>query len=155
MKFSWHQVGSWVCMLRQCLHICCPSVTCNQSEVQSAWPVDKVPLTPSLPKALKFPGWKMHSYIFRSYSTSTFSAIHFYDNHFACQCKKTKRVKGFRFYTFTGLSVMALKGLTSFCPLGPKCSTCQVLYLHVHPPGLSLSGLTQRPPFSVITQALC
>ena len=48
--------------------------------------------------AVKFPGWTMHGRvckqrIFRSYSTSTFNAIHFYDKPFACQCKKKKKKK--------------------------------------------------------------
>ena len=61
-----------------------------------------LPLTISLPEPVKFSGWMMHGhackqYIFRSYSTSTFSAMRFYENSFTCQSEKDgKRLKGFK-----------------------------------------------------------
>ena len=53
-------------------------------------------LTPSLPQAVKFPGWMMHrrasqQYIFRSYNTCPFSAMHFYENRFTCECEEENK----------------------------------------------------------------
>jgi len=61
----------------------------------------KLKLTPPLPQPLKLPGWKMHrraykQCISRSNSTSTFNAMRFYDNPFACQCEKESE-KGYMF----------------------------------------------------------
>ena len=65
-------------------------------------------LFPSLPQPVKFPGWKMHGrackqYIFRSYNTSTFSAVPFDESPFTWQCQKeTKMLKSFKFRNFIG-----------------------------------------------------
>ena len=58
-------------------------------------------LTPSLPQPVQFQGWKLYGstskqYIFPFYNTSTFSAMHFDENPFTCQCKKeNKKAEGF------------------------------------------------------------
>ena len=59
-------------------------------------------LTPSLPRPVKFPGWKTHGrackqYIFRSCSTSTFNAMCFDENPFTCQREtEDKKASGFQ-----------------------------------------------------------
>ena len=57
---------------------------------------NKYPLTPSLPGPVIFLGWKMHKrtykqYIFESYNTSTFNAMHFDENPFTCQYEKENK----------------------------------------------------------------
>ena len=66
-------------------------------------------LTPSLPQPVKFPGWKMQvraskQSIFCSFNTSTFNAmcdVMKVLSHVSAK-KETKRLKGFKFRTFTG-----------------------------------------------------
>ena len=50
-------------------------------------------LTPSLSRPVQFLGWKMHrrtckQYIFQSYNTSTFKAMHYDENPLTCQYEK-------------------------------------------------------------------
>ena len=47
---------------------------------------------------------RLQTLFFLSYNTCTFSALHFYENPFtyASAKKKTKRLRGFKFGTFTG-----------------------------------------------------
>ena len=63
-----------------------------------------ISLTPSLPQPVKFPGWKMRGrackpYIFRSYNTSTFSAMRLDKNPFTRRCEKRMQ-KGVRVWDF-------------------------------------------------------
>ena len=61
----------------------------------------------------------MHSkqYISRSYHTSTFNAIHFYENPFTCECEIEKeKPEAFQispFYWPFSNDIMAVKGLRS------------------------------------------
>ena len=76
-------------------------------------------LAPLLPQPVKFPGWKMHTrtckqYTFRSYNTSTFSAVRFDENPFTCLCnKEDEKAEGFQiwyFYWSLSSDIMAVKG---------------------------------------------
>ena len=76
-------------------------------------------LTPTLPKTVKFPGSKIHGhtckqYIFRSFNTFTFNAMHFDENPFMYQCEKDdKQAEGsqiLHLYSSFSSDVMTVKG---------------------------------------------
>ena len=90
-------------------------------------------LTPSLLRPVKIRAEKcmavpQKQHIFRSYNTSTVSAMYFDENPFTCQCEKEKeKAEGFQishFYWSFSSDIMAVKGFCLLLLLFCCCCCC-------------------------------